>query len=183
MLADLKISHYTFGEANKEPMSFLLQKKDGICGMAFPGLSVGKAPPLFTSIVDQNLLADPSFSTYFNSDPNSPGSVMILGGVDESYGKIEHYHELIDANYWLLQIDKIAVRNKTIIDEPTYGAVDTGTSLIIADSSYIDKLNSAIGKVNSKCQNLDDLPDVTVTINGVDYQLSSSDYVLKERIL
>lgn len=121
---------------------------DGICGMAFPAIAVGSVSPLFTSIIDANLVADPSFSTYFNSDPTKQESVMILGGVDEKYGKIEHYHKLYSASYWLLKLDKISVGNKTIINEPTYGAIDTGTSLIAADASYVTKLNTAIGPVH-----------------------------------
>ena len=47
-----KILNYTFGETTKEPWNFAVAKMDGICGMAFPAISVGNKPPVFTSLIE-----------------------------------------------------------------------------------------------------------------------------------
>ena len=60
-----------------------------------------------------------------------------------------------------------------MINEETYGVIDTGTSLIAADPSYVTKLNLALGPVASSCNNVEKLPPLTFTIDGFDYEISS----------
>lgn len=135
---------------------------------------------MFDNMVTQGLIEDPSFSTVFTHSKDSEGSKLIIGGIDESEGKIEHYHNLIATNYWLVAIDDLKVNGKSLGLGRMYGVVDTGTSLMAGTSKFIDALNSNIGVVQADCSNRDSLPKVSFVLDGVDYDLTGSDYVLEE---
>ena len=55
--------------------------------------------------------------------------------------------------------------------------IDSGTSLIIGPKSLIDPLIQGI-TVNQDCSGIDSLPDITFTIDNIDYDLSPKDYVV-----
>lgn len=54
---------------------------------------------------------------------------------------------------------------------------DTGTSLLTGPT---DDLFTLLGKVDvdSECKNVNSLPDITFVLDGIDYTLTSDDYVL-----
>lgn len=100
---------------------------------------------VFGNLVQQGLVKDASFSTYFTH--NSDDSVLILGGIDESYGSIENYHLLTEPAYWRIKMDKITIGGTDQTSGTIYGIIDTGTSLIAADPSILDPIINKIGKV------------------------------------
>lgn len=57
------------------------------------------------------------------------------------------------------------------------GAIDSGTSLIIGSSDYIDPLISGI-EVDETCAGIEDLPNVSFTFDEVEYILTYNDYVV-----
>lgn len=56
--------------------------------------------------------------------------------------------------------------------------IDSGTSLIMGPQELISKLTAGI-TVDQKCGNIDQLPNVTFTIDETDYTLTPEDYVIK----
>merc|ERR1712192_253608 len=58
--------------------------------------------------------------------------------------------------------------------------VDTGTSVIAAPGSSANALIAKIGKVNDDCSNAKDLPVITFSINGKDFDLGPDFYVIRQ---
>ena len=58
------------------------------------------------------------------------------------------------------------------------GVIDSGTSLIAGPKSIVDPLIEGI-TVAKDCSGLEDLPDLTFTLDTTDYVLKPADYVLK----
>jgi hypothetical protein len=77
----------------------------------------------------------------------------------------------------------LKVDGKSIGLGKMYGVVDTGTSLMAASHKYVDAINAKLGPVATDCSNKGALPKVTFVLDGVEYDLSSTDYVLEESAL
>lgn len=58
-----------------------------------------------------------------------------------------------------------------------FAVIDSGTSIIVGDKTLVDQLTEGI-KVQEFCQNIDELPTITFTIDGIDYPLTGREYVL-----
>lgn len=66
-LAGLDVKGQMFGEAVQQPgLVFAMARFDGVLGMAYPILSVGKVRPVFDSIMASKLLQQNIFSFYIN---------------------------------------------------------------------------------------------------------------------
>merc|ERR1711988_277633 len=102
----LEIKDIDFGEINTLSWNFVATKFDGILGMGWKAISVKGYDTVFDKIQQQKL-ADPSFSFYLTSTPGSDGSELILGGVDSKYytGDFK-YSPLTSESYWLIGGDK-----------------------------------------------------------------------------
>lgn len=181
MVGDIKVTGQKFGEVTKESgTSFLVGKLDGILGMAFASISVDKLPTVFDNMIEQGSVQDKKFFFYLSKTPGSTESVMVLGGVDESKVSTPFkFVPLTQETYWQINFDGVQVNGKNIFSGTTPAIVDTGTSLIAGPQDQVQALMAAIGKVDSKCKGVEDLPDITFVIGGVNYVLTSSDYVLK----
>lgn len=179
-IAGLEIDAVKFGEVTKETgISFAVGKMDGIAGMAWPKLAQFGETPFFVELASQGKVEDNSFSFYLTKTPNQEGSHMILGGIDDDLyeGEFE-YHDLVSETYWLIAIDGISI-NGASVQGAKYGVVDTGTSVLVGTPSVVYDFKGKIGKVAEDCSNVDSLPDITFTLSGKDYVITSNEYVLK----
>mmetsp|Transcript_30760 Transcript_30760/g.35011 ORF Transcript_30760/g.35011 Transcript_30760/m.35011 type:complete len:386 (-) Transcript_30760:222-1379(-) len=179
-VAGLAAKDIKFGEVTEEKgISFVVGKMDGIAGMAWPKLAQFGETPFFMNFWSQGLVADNSFSFYLTKTPNSDGSHMILGGIDQTLFEGDLvYHDLVSESYWLIGIDSISV-NGDAISGVKYGVVDTGTSVLVGTPTVVNDIKGKIGTVKEDCSNISSLPDVTFTLDGKDYVITSEAYVLK----
>ncbi|XP_058383375.1 pepsin II-2/3-like [Diceros bicornis minor] len=178
-----------FGLSEKEPsLSLLLAPFDGILGLAYPSISASDATPVFDNIWDQGLISEDLFSVYLSSDDES-GSVVIFGGIDSSYytGSL-HWVPVSEEGYWQITVDSITMNGESIACSGGCQAiVDTGTSLLVGPTSAIDNIQSDIGAKEDllgegviSCSAIYSLPDIVFTINGVEFPLPASAYILEE---
>ena len=87
------------------------------------------------------------------------------------------FYPLISETYWVIGMNEFRVNGTSI--NATKAIMDTGTSLIVGSRNIIDQINLSIGNVDPSCQGIENLPNITVNIDGDDYVLCPNDYVLK----
>ena len=182
-LAGLRAFNQTFGEVTTlNGASFIMAKFDGIMGMGFRTISVNNISTVVESLHDQRQLEEASFSFYLTKQADLSGSALVLGGLNPNYysGNLKYY-SLISSTYWVISLDSIAVNSTKV--NITKGILDTGTSLIVGDKSIINQINDRIGQVDSSCNGIENLPNITIYISGDAYVLTPQDYVMKVTVL
>uniref|UniRef100_A0A3Q2LQ02 Pepsin A n=1 Tax=Equus caballus TaxID=9796 RepID=A0A3Q2LQ02_HORSE len=164
-----------FGLSESEPSSFLYYAPfDGILGLAYPSISSSGATPVFDNIWDQ---------------VGQGGHGHLAHGIDSSYysGSL-CWVPVSEEAYWQITVDSITMNGESIACSGGCQAiVDTGTSLLAGPPSAIDNIQSYIGASEDysseaviSCSSIDSLPDIVFTINGVEFHLSPSAYILEE---
>ncbi|XP_069802391.1 cathepsin E [Dendropsophus ebraccatus] len=178
-----------FAESVSEPgRTFQYANFDGILGLAYPSLAVDGCTPVFDNMIAQNLVEQPVFGVYMNRDPNSSeGGELVLGGYDISrFSGQLNWVSVTVQGYWQIQVDSILVGgNVAFCSEGCQAIVDTGTSMITGPSSDILQMQGYIGATDTdgeygvSCSDLSSMPTVTFVINGINYDLSPSQYTLE----
>ncbi|NXO21983.1 CATE protein, partial [Cisticola juncidis] len=186
----LTVNNQQFAESISEPgKAFLDAEFDGILGLAYPSLAVDGVTPVFDNMMAQDLVELPLFSVYMSPDPQSPqGGELLFGGFDTSrFTGTLNWVPVTQQGYWQIQLDNIQLGGTvTFCSEGCQAIVDTGTSLIAGPTREIKKLQNLIGAVSVdgvyavECSNLDVMPELTFTINGLPYTLSAQAYTLVE---
>ena len=150
----LKIEKQIFAEAVQEPsLSFIAASFDGILGLGFPEIAVGKVQPPFQNALDQGLLPEPVFSFWLNRNDadGEQGGELVLGGVDPDHFTGEHlWVPVTRRGFWQFKMDGLAVEKKvagkvSVCSDGCQAIADTGTSLIAGPPEEIDRINAAIG--------------------------------------
>ncbi|NWV78398.1 CATE protein, partial [Dasyornis broadbenti] len=188
----LAVSNQQFAESISEPgKAFLDAEFDGILGLAYPSLAVDGVTPVFDNMMAQNLVELPIFSVYMSPDPESPqGGELLFGGFDTSrFTGTLNWVPVTQLGYWQIQLDSIQLGGiATFCANGCQAIVDTGTSLIAGPTKDIKKLQNLIGAVSVdgeyavECSSLDEMPELTFTINGLPYTLSAQAYTLTEYV-
>ncbi|XP_004585318.2 pepsin-3 [Ochotona princeps] len=178
-----------FGLSEYEPGSFLYYAPfDGILGLAYPSISASDATPVFDNMWNEGLVSQDLFSVYLSSDDDS-GSVVMFGGIDSSYytGSL-NWVPVSYEGYWQITVDSITMDGETIAcADGCQAIVDTGTSLLTGPTSAISNIQSYIGASENSdgemvvsCSSMYSLPNIVYTINGVQYPVPASAYILEE---
>lgn len=181
-LGGVTATNIKFGEVTKlAGYSFILAKFDGILGMGFQSISVGNATTVFEELYRQGQINEASFSFYLSKVAGGETGRLVLGGVNPDYyvGDMKYY-DLISETYWVIAMDNFNINGKQIKAEKAI--LDTGTSLIIGSTDLINQINDLIGTVDSSCNEIESLPNVSIFIGGDEYILTPDDYVMKVTI-
>ncbi len=187
-IGDLKIKNQDFAEATNEPgLAFAFGRFDGILGLGWDRISVNGIVPPHYNMINQGLLDEPVFAFYLgDSSKNGDDSECIFGGVNKDHftGKLKTI-PLRRKAYWEVDFDAISLGKETAELENTGVILDTGTSLIALPSDYAEMLNAQIGakkgfngQYSIECTKRDSLPDLTFTLSGYNFTITSYDYVL-----
>lgn len=190
-VAGLPVPKQQFGEAVKQPgITFAVARFDGVLGMGYPSISVGKVTPVFDTAMAAKLLPQNVFSFYISRDPQAAvGGELILGGTDPQYytGDL-HYVNVTRKAYWQIEVSGVNVGSQlTLCKDGCEAIVDTGTSLIVGPVAEIRALHKAIGALPLimgeymiDCKRIPTLPVVSFNIGGKMYNLTGEDYIMKE---
>ncbi|XP_024430173.2 pepsin A [Desmodus rotundus] len=187
-VADISDTNQIFGLSKTEPSSFLYYAPfDGILGLAYPSIASSGATPVFDNMWDQGLISQDLFSVYLSSNDQS-GSVVMFGGIDSSYytGNL-NWVPLSSETYWQITVDSITMNGEAIACSGGCQAiVDTGTSLLTGPTNaianiqgYIGASQASNGQMVVSCSAINNLPNIVFTINGIQYPLSPSAYILQ----
>jgi len=183
----LNVKNQVFGEATAMSSDFDGAPFDGLCGMAFSGISVDSVTPLFYNMIYQKVVPKGQFAFWLSPDDNEQGSALNLGGSDTDYytGSIQ-MHDIflwfLGTQWYTIVIESFYVNGDRSGDCIPFcrAIVDTGTSLLVGPASGVNDMISQIGTVNSDCSNIATLPTVTVTMfGGYDYPLTAEQYVVR----
>ncbi|XP_038675945.1 pepsin A-2/A-3-like [Scyliorhinus canicula] len=188
-VANIDITHQEFGLSMTEPGSFLYYAKfDGIVGLGYPNYAVSGATTVFDNMMSEHLVEQPLFAFYLTRENGQSGSEIVFGGVDPNHytGQINWVPVTVEG-YWQIHLDSVKLNGQVVACENGCQAVvDSGTSVIVGPTAPIQKILHAIGAgpLNGPwnyvdCNAMSSMPDVTFTINGIDYPVPSSAYVVK----
>ena len=87
------------------------------------------------------------------------------------------FHNVIEERYYSLKLDGLKQGDTQISADGFKAVIDSGTSVIVGPKTIIDPLIAGI-TVNDDCSGVESLPNLTWTIDGIDYVLTPNDYVL-----
>jgi cathepsin D len=187
-IGSLSIKSQTFAEATNEPgFSFQVAHFDGICGLAFPSISVdGVVPPLFNA-VSQGLLAQPLFSFYLGKSDGSTGE-LTFGGLDSSkYTGNVNYVKLSNTTYWEFVLDDMSISGSSITSVRR-AVADSGTSVLAGPTAEVKTIAESLGaqpvflnpnEYTIDCTKVSGLPDLQISFGGQNYTLTGSEYVVE----
>merc|ERR1712002_62514 len=179
-----------FAEATQEPgLAFVAGMFDGILGMGFTEISVYGIPTVFDTMVAQGVVDEPVFSFYLNHDMNGEvGGELVLGGSDPNHYEGEMtYVPVSRVGYWQATADGIKVGGVAKdFCNPCEMIVDTGTSLIAGPKDEVKSIMQDLGAFPIiagewiiNCNKVPDMPVVTFTLGGVDFDIQGSELVIE----
>lgn len=165
-------------------MMYSFGKFDGILGLGFTSISIDGTTTVFENAIKQDLVDQPVFSFYLGD--NGPGE-LTFGGYDSS--KFEGdlvFVKLSSATYWQIEMDKVTAGDDYSTSGPASAIVDSGTSLLTGPRKEIGQLAAAVGakpnimgEYTVDCKDLDNMPDITFTIDGNEFVIPGKKAVIQ----
>ncbi|XP_075706766.1 gastricsin-like [Rhinoderma darwinii] len=181
----LTITNQELGLSVNEPgTNFVYAAFEGIFGMAYPALSAGGATTAMQGMLQQNLLTYPIFSVYMSSQ----SGMVVFGGVDNNlYSGQINWAPVTQELYWQIAIDEFSINEQATgwCSQGCQAMVDTGTSLLTIPQQYLGTFLQYVGAQSQNgeylvnCNNVQNLPTISFTINGVQYPIPPSAYILQ----
>uniref|UniRef100_A0A8D2B9I0 Gastricsin n=1 Tax=Sciurus vulgaris TaxID=55149 RepID=A0A8D2B9I0_SCIVU len=188
----IQVPNQEFGLSEKEPgTNFVYAQFDGIMGLAYPALSMGGATTALQGMLRVDALSSPIFSVYLsNQEGSEDGGAVIFGGVDDNLytGEIS-WAPVTRELYWQIGIEEFYVGEEASgwCSQGCQAMVDTGTSLLVVPKKHLSALLQTIGAQEDEygqffvnCADVQNLPTFTFVINGVQFPLKPSSYILNE---
>ncbi|TKR58777.1 hypothetical protein L596_030181 [Steinernema carpocapsae] len=184
---NLCIPDQTFGQATSLAPFFADQPIDGILGLGFGAIAVGKVTPPFINAVDEKLVEMPIFTVYMARSGLrhiEEGGWFTYGGLDEAHcGDVIAYEPLSSASFWQFNLLAIEAGDYKLT-EKSQAISDTGTSLIAGPEAIIEKIAASVGATYNKeyqsftidCKNRG--PNVVFTIGDNKYEVTHDDYTV-----
>merc|ERR1719161_1243592 len=149
---------------------------DGIMGLGFKDLSMGKGFNIVDNMNEAGQLPDGQFSFFLD---DADGSELTFGGFKpEQLASDVVWAPVKVASWWQVAIDDIAFDNqpRNLCGDGCQVAVDTGTSMLAGPSDLIDKLSELTG-AKDDCSNFDSLPKIGFQVGDKILNLKPDDYM------
>ncbi|KAG0706463.1 aspartic peptidase domain-containing protein [Suillus ampliporus] len=177
-LAGFTATAQTLGVASLYSYEFSSENfgADGLMGMAFESVSRFGADSVFQTLVSQGAVPESVFAFKLASS----GSELRVGGVNSAlYQGSFTYTPVTQQGYWQIAGDAIGINGNEIVNGFS-AIVDTGTTLIMGDTSYVSQLYATInatdiggGVYSLPC---DAMPNVSITLGGKSFALSAETF-------
>ena len=136
-------------------------------------------------MIKQDKLDEPVFAFYLGNAEQE--SEACFGGINKEHFTGEMIKLPVRRKaYWEVDFDAITFGDEVAKFDNTGAIIDTGTSLIALPSTIAELLNAEIGAKKSwngqytvDCAARDNLPDLTFTLTGHNFNISAYDYILE----
>ena len=153
----------------------MFNKFNGVLGLAYntKNTSISGLDPF----LHQALPEDKSFSLYLQKEPKE--SYMVVPGMDTDNFEVIKEHKVHKKDYFQLKMDAIKRDDVVVQEEEMYVGIFNAYDSIIGFTELMLPILDEI-VVYKDCSNIDKLPDITFTLDGVDYTLTARDYVIKK---
>ena len=167
-------------------LAFAIAQWDGICGMAWPAISVTFATPQFFNLMNQDPTMDQVFSFYLPSNSSDTG-VLDIGGIDTAHytGELQNV-SLTTMTYWETVMDNFYIGDEKLHDIARI-VIDSGTSMLTGPTEYVTKVAAMInatqllpGRYIVNCAAVPSLPVIKVSIGGIVWELTGEDYIVND---
>merc|ERR1719313_3341270 len=151
---------------------------DGIMGMGFNDLSMGKGFNIVDDLSDSNQLPQGQFSVFLVDEGES--EICFGGYRSEVLASDIVWAPVSRQSYWQVKIEDITFNNKPtgLCEGSCQVAVDTGTSMLAGPSDLVDKLSDQLG-AKEDCSNFQSLPQLGFQIGDRVLNLDPEDYMDK----
>ncbi|XGW09698.1 hypothetical protein V3C99_011736 [Haemonchus contortus] len=179
-----------FGCAISETEKFATEVFDGILGLAWKSDAAGNiSPPLDQIFANKKTCPEALFAFYMSTSNNAQGiagELTICGTDPKHYKGTIAWAPLIAERLWRIELGPVYIRGMTLTTGGQQAIVDTGTSIITAPMSIVQKIQNLTGaKVNPQgayevdCKNISTLPAIVFLLGGEDFVLEGQDYVVQ----
>jgi len=151
---------------------------DGIMGLGFKDLSMGKGFNIIDELTDKGSLPGGQISFFCTDGEDS--EVTFGGYKAEQLASDIVWAPVQVQSWWQVAITDITFNDqpKNLCDGECRVAVDTGTSMLAGPSDLVDKLSTMVG-AKSDCSNFDSLPKLGFQIGDKVLNLKPEDYMDK----
>jgi len=150
---------------------------DGLVGLAFPALSVFGANDLFTTLVDEG-----QATAQFGVKLADSGSELFLGGVNNNLFTGSFVNSPVDQDaFWQIDLLAIGLNGEELASGDVAAIVDTGTTLLIGDTSDVTFVYENIPGAKDASSVLGDgfftvpcdaVPTLSLTFGGTAFSIS-----------
>merc|ERR1719240_318680 len=151
---------------------------DGIMGLGFKDLSMGKGFNMIDELTSNGALPAGQISFYLTDG----GDIEVtFGGYKAEYLASDILWAPVKVqSWWQVAIDDITFNNqpKNLCDGQCQVAVDTGTSMLAGPTALVQKLSSMVN-AKDDCSNFDSLPKLGFQIGDTVLNLKPDDYMDK----
>ncbi|KZS98007.1 acid protease [Sistotremastrum niveocremeum HHB9708] len=184
-LGGLTATTQSVGSSTKYSTGFALDEfpPDGLLGMGFEQISVFGKNPVFQTLVSQGKTTASEFGFALTTS----GAELFLGGVDTAkISGTTTFTPVTTVGFWQITLSGVVFNGKTVVGSGS-AIVDTGTTLIIGDTTDVAALYAAIpGSQNAQntvgagfftvpCNSI---PTVSFTLGGKSFPVSPATFNL-----
>lgn len=155
---------------------------DGVCGLGWNSLAVGRVPSPMAALVDSGVLSLPIFSFSLGDATGDDGYLLIgASDLDAHEGDL-NYMPLTHRGYWQVRLDEVRV-NGYQVSTSSVAILDSGTSLLGVPAGVLPLIEARLGNVKKSGASIlawcDELESVVLelTLGGVSYRLAGRDLV------
>ncbi|XP_065206118.1 uncharacterized protein LOC135835671 [Planococcus citri] len=192
-IGGVQVNNQRFLELHSGYGPVLHMPYDGIVGLNYkPKMD---SINIVSKVCEIKGINDTTFSFYFNKNmfDKNGGELMLCGSDRSKYqGELKFVNEVESSldHSWTIPIEQVSITTDyadgflsfEVIATNIVAIVDTGSSLIHAPRGYFlameRSLNSVLTMIGYSKEKVHLLPNVTFTIAGEDYVLTSQDYLI-----
>jgi len=151
---------------------------DGILGLGFQDLSMGKHFNILDDLNAGGQLPKGKFSVYLTDDSSS--EITFGGYKPEQVASDIVWAKVVRESYWQVGVDDITFNNVQtgLCKGGCQVAVDTGTSMLAGPSELVEALTDKL-QAKDDCSNFDKLPTIGFKIKNKVLNLAPDDYMDK----